>query len=220
MIGAFDVFQLLVMAVYLSLLIGRTVHMRITQGIQAFALGAGKSGLPALLEKILVPALVLWWTETVLYALHSPFRIFPPPLDSKLLDGIVWDMTGAVLLLCACGLFAAALISFGASWRVGIDTKNPGSPVTAGVFAFSRNPVFLSIDLYFLGAFFLNGTVFFLTAAILAVAGMQYQILREEEYLMYQYGEAYRTYCNATSRYIGRQLHGRQIRAGRQPYVR
>jgi protein-S-isoprenylcysteine O-methyltransferase Ste14 len=215
MIGVFDILQLAVMAVYLGLLIGRTVQLSLACGIQPFTLGSGKSGLPALLERILFPALILWWTETALYALHSPFYIFPPPLDSRLLIGIAWSIAGTALLLCACGLFAWALVSFGASWRVGIDTQHPGSLVTEGIFAFSRNPIFLSIDLYFIGAFLLNGTVFFLASAFLAVIGMHYQILQEERYLQKQYGEAYRAYCNTTSRYIGRTFQGRQIRIGR-----
>jgi protein-S-isoprenylcysteine O-methyltransferase Ste14 len=219
MIGIFDILQLAVMAVCLGLLIGRTVHLHLTQGVKPFALGAGKSGFPALLEKTLFPLLVLWWAETVLYALHSPFRIFPAPVDTTLLDGVLWDIAGAALLLCACGLFAWALVSFGASWRVGIDTQNPGTLVTGGVFAFSRNPIFLSIDLYFLGAFLLNGSLFFLIAAILAVDGMHYQILQEENYLRGQYGEAYRMYCRETSRYFGRKWHEQQIRKGRQPDV-
>jgi protein-S-isoprenylcysteine O-methyltransferase Ste14 len=220
MIGVFDILQLAVMAVYLGLLIGRTVQLRLASGVRSFALGSGKSGLPALLERILFPALVLWWTETVLYTFHSTFHIFPRPLDGKLLDGIAWEVAGSVLLLCACALFAWALVSFGASWRVGIDTQHPGSLVTGGVFAFSRNPIFLSIDMYFIGAFLLNGTVFFLAAAVLAVAGMHYQILQEEEHLRKQYGEAYRAYCATTGRYIGRRLHDRQIRTGRCFHIR
>jgi protein-S-isoprenylcysteine O-methyltransferase Ste14 len=219
MIGVFDILQMAVMAVYLALLIGRTLQLRLRYGIRPFALGSGKSGFPAFLEKILFPLLVLWWAETALYALHSSFRIFPPPLDRTILDGVVWNINGVLLLLCACGLFAWALVSFGASWRVGIDTRNPGALVTGGVFAFSRNPIFLSIDWYFVGAFFLNGTVVFLIAAILAIAGMHYQILQEEEYLRRQYGEAYRKYTDATFRYFGRAFHESQIRIRRQPDV-
>ena len=50
MIDTFDVFQLVVMAVYLGLIVGRTVQLRLTRGIQPFTLGSSKSGLPTLLE--------------------------------------------------------------------------------------------------------------------------------------------------------------------------
>jgi protein-S-isoprenylcysteine O-methyltransferase Ste14 len=214
MIGAFDVFQLAVLAVYLGLIVGRTLQLRLTRGVRPFALGSGKTGVPALLERILFPALAVWWVETVLYALHAPFHIFPTPLDYKLLGGCPWETAGAVLVLAACGLFVWALGSFGTSWRVGIDAQAPGVLITGGVFAYSRNPIFLSIDLYFFGAFLLNGTVFFLVAAVLAVAGMHYQILREEKFLRRQYGEAYAMYCRETFRYFGRRPHDRCFRFG------
>lgn len=207
---AFDALQLAVMAVYLALLIGRTVQLRRMCGVKPFALGSGKTGFPALLEWIFFPALILWWAESALYALHAPFHIFPAPFDILFLEGFAWKAAGAALLLCACGLFAWALISFGVSWRVGIDKQHPGSLVTEGAFALSRNPIFLSIDLYFIGAFLLNGSIFFLAAAILAVAGLHYQILQEEQYLLRQYGEAYSAYRHATSRYFGRTHHERK----------
>jgi protein-S-isoprenylcysteine O-methyltransferase Ste14 len=216
---AFDVFQLAAMAAYLTLLIGRTVHLRLTRGIKPFALGTGKPGVPALLERIFFPALILWWAETLLYAFHSPLRIFPPPLDVLLLSAAGWKIAGSVLLLCACVLFAWALVSFGASWRVGIDAQTPGTLVTGGVFAFSRNPIFLSLDLYFLGTFLINGTAFFLLAAVLAIAGMHYQILQEEKYLLQAYGDAYRAYGGETARYVGRRLRKKEIRTRRQPHV-
>jgi protein-S-isoprenylcysteine O-methyltransferase Ste14 len=215
MIDAFDMVQLIVLLVYLGMLIGRTLYLRLVCGIRPFTLGAGKSGIPALLERILFPLLVLWWVEILLYALNSPFRLFPPPLDAVLLEGIVWDLAGAALLLCACVLFAGALVSFGASWRVGIDTQHPGSLVTGGLFSLSRNSIFLSIDLYFLGTFLLNGTLVFLMAAVLAVAGMHFQILQEEEYLQQLNPEAYRTYCRKTGRYFGRKVWERQPAPGR-----
>jgi protein-S-isoprenylcysteine O-methyltransferase Ste14 len=215
MIDAFDVFQLCILSVYAALLVGRTVQLYLRYGINPFVLGSGKSGIPALLERILFPALAVWAAETVLYALHSPLRIFPRPLDIRLLEGAACDIAGAAMLLCACGLFAWALVSFGASWRVGIDTQNPGSLATGGVFAVSRNPIFLSIDLYFIGAFLLNGSVFFLAAAILAVVMMHLQILREERHLLDRYGEEYRTYCGATRRYFGRTIPGSVIRNGK-----
>lgn len=68
-----------------------------------------------------------------------------------------------------------------------------------------------SIDRFFIGAFPLNGSVFFLAAAIPAVAGLHYQILREEQYLLRQYGKAYHAYRRATPRYFGRTRHERII---------
>jgi protein-S-isoprenylcysteine O-methyltransferase Ste14 len=53
------------------------------------------------------------------------------------------------VLTCTAGLvlFLLSLISFGKSFRIGIDQDHPDKLVTTGVFAFSRNPVYVALDL-------------------------------------------------------------------------
>lgn len=52
----------------------------------------------------------------------------------------------AGVLLCLAGLLLLlwSLVSFGRSFRVGIDTDRPGGLVTTGVFAISRNPIYVA----------------------------------------------------------------------------
>ena len=50
--------------------------------------------------------------------------------------GVLFCLTGLLLLLLS-------LVSFGRSFRVGIDTDHPDILVTSGVFALSRNPLYL-----------------------------------------------------------------------------
>ncbi|MBN2085735.1 MAG: isoprenylcysteine carboxylmethyltransferase family protein [Anaerolineales bacterium] len=199
----FDCILLIGIAVYIALTIGRTIHLRITQGVRPFVLGAGKSGLPAALEICFFLWLLIWLAETILAALQAPFRIFPPPLDRMVIDSAPWKLLGAALLPASIALFAWALVSFGSDWRVGMDTQTPGKLATGGIFAISRNPIYLSLDLFFLGTFLILGTLFFLAAAILVALGMHYQILQEEKHLEKIYGVEYRSYRKATARYIG-----------------
>jgi protein-S-isoprenylcysteine O-methyltransferase Ste14 len=107
------------------------------------------------------------------------------------------------LLTSSIALFGWALASFGSSWRVGIDQESPGSLVTRGVFAYTRNPIFVSMDTFFIGTFFVQGTVFFLAAAIIAVAATHFQILQEETFLARTYGSDYQRYRTAVPRYLG-----------------
>jgi protein-S-isoprenylcysteine O-methyltransferase Ste14 len=201
----FDYILLIGITVYIALTIGRSIHLRITQGVRPFVLGAGKSGFPAALEISFFLGLLIWVAETVLAALHAPFRIFPPAMDRMVMDSTLWKVAGAVFLPASIALFAWALASFGSAWRVGMDTQTPGKLATGGVFAISRNPIYLSLDLFFLGTFLIRGTVFFLAAAILVALGMHYQILQEEKHLEKLYGAEYRRYREATARYIGRR---------------
>jgi protein-S-isoprenylcysteine O-methyltransferase Ste14 len=85
---------------------------------------------------------------------------------------------------------------------VGVDERSPGALVTGGVFRFTRNPIFLFLDAYFLGAFLINGTVFFLVAAIVAAAMNHFQVLQEERFLARRYGLEYLDYRRRTPRYL------------------
>jgi protein-S-isoprenylcysteine O-methyltransferase Ste14 len=60
----------------------------------------------------------------------------------------------------------------------------------------------LPIDRYFIGTFLINGTLFFLIAALIVVFGIHYQILQEEKFLDKNYGQSYQDYCNSVARYF------------------
>ena len=79
----------------------------------------------------------------------------------------------------------------------------PGELVTTGIFAFSRNPIYVFLDLWFLGIFLINGTLLFLIFAVLAFAVVHWQIRQEEAYLSKLYGQPYNEYRSRTKRYVG-----------------
>jgi protein-S-isoprenylcysteine O-methyltransferase Ste14 len=58
--------------------------------------------------------------------------------------GVFFCLTGLLLL-------SWSLISFGRSFRVGIDTEHPDKLITSGVFAFSRNPIYVAFACILLG---------------------------------------------------------------------
>jgi protein-S-isoprenylcysteine O-methyltransferase Ste14 len=184
-------------------MIGRAVFLKRAYGIDVFTVAKGKKGFAWLLEVALAPVLLAWMIEIVLHSLDSRLRLFPPALEVALVEAGSLRAAGAALLVIAIALFLAALIAFGKSWRVGIDERNPGRLVRGGVFALSRNPIFVSLDLYFLGTFLINGTFVFLLFAVLVAAGVHYQILLEERFLRMQYGPEYEAYCRTTGRYLG-----------------
>jgi protein-S-isoprenylcysteine O-methyltransferase Ste14 len=197
----FDYFQLAGLVFFVAVFMGRTLYLRLAQGVRPITLGIGKIGWRAALEISFLFGLIIWLLEVLLYTLHAPFRVFPAPFDYLVLDSPLARGTGVCLVLAGFVLFIWALTSFGASWRVGIDKQSPGALVTTGVFAFSRNPIFVFVDLYFIGTFLLNGAVIFLMADVLVVVGLHVQILQEEQFLRAQYGQAYREYCARAPRY-------------------
>lgn len=198
----FDYFQIASLAALFIIIAGRALYLRLTKNINAIAIGGGKRGLVLAVELISFVGLAVWIVETLLYAFHSSVRIAPPPLDTLLFDSLAAKLIGVAIVAAGLFIFILAFVSFGDSWRVGFDVKTPGALVTTGIFAVSRNPIYVSLDLLFFGVFLINGTLIFLIFAVLTAAAVHWQILQEEAFLSKLYGQPYRDYCAKTGRYI------------------
>jgi protein-S-isoprenylcysteine O-methyltransferase Ste14 len=116
---------------------------------------------------------------------------------------------GALLMLAGLVLLVTAQLQLGASWRIGMDEPARSGLVTSGVYALSRNPIFLALLIIVAGYALLIPTV--LSAALLAgtYIGIRLQIAAEEAYLVRAYGDPYRAYA----RRVGRLVPG----IGRRP---
>jgi len=198
----FGFFQLAALAVFLLVFVGRSVYLRFGRNINPFALGVGKRGLRRVGELGFPVIFALWATEILATSMALDWRVFPVPLQRQLLDSLSSQIAGVALVTAGGAVFILALVSFGASWRIGIDAKTPGGLVTTGMFALSRNPIFVFLDLYAIGTFLINGTLGFLLFALIFAGGIHYQILQEESFLRRTYGTAYQDYSRKTSRYF------------------
>jgi protein-S-isoprenylcysteine O-methyltransferase Ste14 len=105
---------------------------------------------------------------------------------------------------CVVGLsfLVWSLISFRRSFRVGIDTDHPDKLVTTGIFAFSRNPIYVAFALILLGQFLIFSNWILLIYLVAAVWLFHRQVLREEEFLKKHYGEEFMSYCQRVRRYL------------------
>jgi protein-S-isoprenylcysteine O-methyltransferase Ste14 len=200
--GFFDYFQIASLALFLCVLVGRALYLRFTANINPIAIGRGKRGLRFLFELYAFAGLAVWVTELLLYSLHTSFRIFRAPLDTLLLGSTTAKIAGVSLVTFGFIIFVLAFVSFGDSWRVGFDVKTPGKLVTTGIFAFTRNPIYVFLILWFIGIFLINGTLIFLIFALLAIAHLHYQIRQEEKFCAELYGQPYEDYCSRTGRYF------------------
>jgi protein-S-isoprenylcysteine O-methyltransferase Ste14 len=200
--SSFDYLQVASIVVFISVVVGRALYLRLSKNIKAIAIGRGKKGLALAVELISFAGLVAWMIEVLLYALHSSFRVFPSPLNMQLIYSPAAKFVGVALVISGLTIFILAFVSFGDSWRVGFDVRTPGALVTTGIFAVTRNPIYVFLDLWFLGIFLINGTLIFLIFAVLTVAAVHWQILKEEDFLLKLYGQPYRNYCARTGRYV------------------
>lgn len=108
------------------------------------------------------------------------------------------------MMLCLLGVlfFAWALVSFGQSFRVGLDEQAPGSLVTGGAFARSRNPIYLAFFLVFCGIFLIIPNWLLLLYLLAASLLFHRQVKLEEASLQRLYGAEYAAYCQKVRRYL------------------
>ena len=109
---------------------------------------------------------------------------------------------GLVLCIAAVTGFALALASFGDSFRVGIDDSKPDKLVTGGMFAVSRNPIYVCFLLFFIGLFLIHRNIVIAVAVLLFAMAIHRQVKREETFLASYYGADYEAYCKKVRRYL------------------
>lgn len=144
----------------------------------------------------------LWVYEAVSYAWPLQAHIFPHSLGAVVVDAAPFKVAGAMLSLAGLVIYGLALRAMGASWRIGIDRDRPGALITSGIFAWSRNPIYVSLDLLAIGAFLIQGRLIFLLFAIAFLGVFHVQIRREERFLSEAYREGYHEYCARVPRYV------------------
>lgn len=148
-----------------------------------------------------VLAFLLWVYETLAFALPLGFHLVPAFARAVVLDAVVVRAAGVLALAAGLLVYALALRAFGASWRLGIDRERPGALVTGGIFARSRNPVYLGLLLLALGSFLVLGRLILLLLAAVFALYFRQLVAREERFLLGHYGDAYREYTERVARW-------------------
>ncbi len=117
-------------------------------------------------------------------------------------EGSVARVVGWVLLAISLAWMVVAQHGMGRSWRIGIDQQQRGPLVRAGLFALSRNPIFLGLRLNLLGLLLVAPNAVTLAIALLGEALMQVQVRLEEAHLDSKFGEDYVGYRRAVRRWV------------------
>jgi protein-S-isoprenylcysteine O-methyltransferase Ste14 len=125
-----------------------------------------------------------------------------PWFSTRLFEESNLGWLGAGLMAACIVAVAASYFEMGPSWRIGIDERVPGALVTSGLFRRSRNPIYLSADLFIAGSFLLNPTLAGLIYLVLTPAVLHAQITREEAFLQAVHGQQFAAYAAITPRYI------------------
>jgi protein-S-isoprenylcysteine O-methyltransferase Ste14 len=146
-----------------------------------------------LIMLLLVAVVCVYAVSDRAYNLVAPISWIEHPL---------WQDLGAALLATSLVWIAVAQAQMGASWRIGIDTEKETELVERGLFARSRNPIFLGMRVGLLGFFFLLPNAVTLLTLVLGEVLIQLQVRLEEAFLTKAQGDAYRDYARRVRRWL------------------
>lgn len=118
------------------------------------------------------------------------------------LEHIWLKSLGVALMLLSLIWTIVAQSQMGVSWRIGIDSEHRTQLVQAGVFGFSRNPIFLGMMLTLLGLFLVIPNALTLLTFIMGVVLIQIQVRLEEDFLNGSHGVEYERYCRRVRRWL------------------
>jgi protein-S-isoprenylcysteine O-methyltransferase Ste14 len=184
-------FAALTILFMLGMVLTRVILMR-RRGIEAMNFGK--------IDKtdFLIPPFALFY----FYLIFAHTFNFPAVSTQEFFhsEGMAW--VGVLFCLAGLALLFWSLVSFGQSFRVGIDTEHPDQLITTGVFALSRNPIYAAFALILLGQFLIFPNWIILLYLGAGMWLFHRQVLREEEYLKQHYGKEYLEYCNRVRRYL------------------
>jgi protein-S-isoprenylcysteine O-methyltransferase Ste14 len=162
------------------------------RGIKAMHFGAIDK------KDFLIPPFAFFYFYIVFAAAFD----FPAVSTQEFFHSEIISWIGVLFCLAGLLLLLWSLVSFGQSFRVGIDTVRPDRLITTGVFAFSRNPIYVAFAVILIGQFLIFPNWILLAYVGAATWLFHRQVLREEEYLRSHYGPEYSEYCKRVRRYL------------------
>jgi len=126
------------------------------------------------------------------YFLTNTFLIFSPLL-AKISTSMPWILIG-------WAIYALGLIVFGLSvWNF---CNTSGVLIRAGIYRFSRNPMYIGYCLIFIGVGFLIGSWFHLAIALIYQSAAHFLILSEERWCRATFGAEFTDYLKKVHRYF------------------
>ena len=199
--NGFDISPFAGLLVLIFLISGRILFLK-RNGISVSSGTRNASKSTAILYAIFFLILLLFLFETIKSAFQIPFSLLPETFTNPLVDSLIMKIVGILFIVFALVFLWLALLHFKNSLRFGLDEKNNGELITTGIFSLSRNPFFLSIDLYFLGISLVLPNLFFIGYTVLALVSIHFFILKEEKFMVEIYGRKYREYLRNVGRYF------------------
>jgi protein-S-isoprenylcysteine O-methyltransferase Ste14 len=125
-----------------------------------------------------------FWIGATLYSIFLPLQV-----------GTIWLWVGLALFIAGLVLLVWATVS--------VASTPKDTPFTAGVYRYSRHPMYLSMFCVYLGVSVAAASWLFFLITIITFFLQRYQMVKEEKFCSRKFGLAYQYYIGTTPRFIG-----------------
>jgi protein-S-isoprenylcysteine O-methyltransferase Ste14 len=184
-------FAALTIVLLIGMVLARVLRMK-RKGVAAMHFGKIDKS-----DFVIPPFALFYFYLVFAHAFH-----WPSVSTQVLFHSAVIPWIGVFFCLLGLLFFGWSVVSFGQSFRVGIDTEYPDRLITTGAFAFSRNPIYVAFAVILLGQFLIFSNWILLLYLGAAFWLFHRQVLREEEFLHRHYGPEFAAYCQHVRRYL------------------
>lgn len=174
---------------------GRVMYLSLRENVSVLAFMARKKTYAELSAG--VTALILDG-----YLLLRPFIA---DLDQRVYAfGPSYPRFGIFLMASSILLMILSQLDMGRSWRIGIPAKKEESQslITSGLYAYSRNPIYVAIMLFIMGAAVLVPGPITIGSFVVTFMLLQRIIEREEAFMAASFGKDYEAYCHEVRRWL------------------
>lgn len=153
---------------------------------------------------------VVWIPVVVLWIVHPLVNAVVAPPAAALRELFVHPVLHATAVAVAAAAFALTWVcwrNMGKSWRMGIDPNEKTELVFTGPFAYVRHPIYGLSQILMLTTVAAVPSPLMIALGVLHVLLMQWEVRREERYLVALHGPAYSAYQANVGRFFPRSLH-------------
>jgi protein-S-isoprenylcysteine O-methyltransferase Ste14 len=136
------------------------------------------------IKKVFLYSSKLIYIPAVIYSIFLPLKL-----------GTIWFYVG----------FPVTVIGLIMGWIVLVNWTNTphDEPITKGLYRYSRNPMYVTAFVFFLGLSITTASWVLLLFTIIFLIGCAIFINLEEQLTLEEYGNSYREYMKRTPRWIG-----------------
>jgi len=115
----------------------------------------------------------------------------------------LFNLLGVIILIISIGIFISGFGLFKSYEENPLPTSSSDRLIKTGIFAYTRNPIYLSFLLFFISMFLIfENVMYFISFLALSIWIHHWVIVAEENYLNEKFNEEYERYAKAVKRWL------------------